>query len=163
MAAKPKLNVHNFPRPPLLEPTPRHLMIKWNGQTLADTRESYWVLETMHPPTYYLPRTSISDTFKLNQTPGLASLCEWKGRATYWDLTNTSTGETVRNKIWSYEAPTPAFKDIKGYLSFYAHDVPWECFVDEEKVTPQEGDYYGGWVTSELEGAMKGGPETWGW
>jgi len=65
--------------------------------------------------------------------------------------------------VWSYESPTPAFRDIKGYVSFYANDVPWECFVDEEKVTPQEGDFYGGWVTSELEGQMKGGPGTWGW
>jgi len=90
-------------------------------------------------------------------------LCEWKGRATYWNVTNQSTGETVQNKVWSYESPTPAFKDIKGCLSFYANDVPWECFVDDEQVTPQEGDYYGGWVTSELEGPMKGGPGTWGW
>ena len=85
------------------------------------------------------------------------------------------------NKIWSYEAPTPAFKDIAGYVSFYANDVPWECFVDDERVTPQEGEchcsidgtgcqfksfsgnFYGGWVTSELEGPMKGGAGTWGW
>lgn len=139
MAAKAKLNVHNFPRPPLLEGIPRHLVIRWNGKTLAETKASYWVLETTHPPTYYLPRTSLSSDFKLTQSPGKASLCEWKGRATYWDLTNKSSGETVRNKIWSYESPTPAFKDIKSYLSFYANDVPWECFVDEEKVSPQEG------------------------
>ncbi|OCT49121.1 hypothetical protein CLCR_05182 [Cladophialophora carrionii] len=163
MAARPKLNVQNFPRPPLLELTRRHLLIRWNGQTLADTKSAYWVLETTHPPTYYLPKSAVSDAFKLKQVPHKASLCEWKGRATYWEVTDNSTGETVKNKVWSYESPTPAFKDIKGYLSFYASDVPWECFVDDEKVTPQEGDYYGGWVTSELEGPMKGGPGTWGW
>ncbi|KIW18523.1 hypothetical protein PV08_02811 [Exophiala spinifera] len=163
MSARPKLIVQNFPRPPLLEQIPRHLLIRWNGHALADTRSSFWVLETTHPPTYYLPRDSISPTFKLSQAPGRASLCEWKGRATYWDVTNQSTGEIVKGKVWSYESPTPAFKDIKGFLSFYANDVPWECFVDDEKVTPQEGDYYGGWVTSELEGPMKGGPGTWGW
>jgi uncharacterized protein (DUF427 family) len=180
MAAKAKLNVQNFPRPPLLEQIPRHLLIRWKGQTLAETRSSFWVLETTHPPTYYLPRNSISDNFKLSQIPHKASLCEWKGRATYWDVINQSTGETVKGKVWSYESPTPAFKNIKGYLSFYANDVPWECFVDDEKVTPQEGeepvcatlsdrlicaagDFYGGWVTSELEGPMKGGPGTWGW
>ena len=83
------------------------------------------------------------------------------------------------NKIWSYESPTPPFKDIKSYLSLYASGVPWECFVDGEKVQPQDGttdhevgilrlltvlgDFYGGWVTSELEGPMKGAPGTWGW
>ncbi|KAJ9610512.1 hypothetical protein H2200_005289 [Cladophialophora chaetospira] len=139
MAAKTKLNVHNFPRPPLLELTSRHLVIRWNGQTLADTKSAYWALETTHPPTYYLPRNSITDAFKLTQVPNKASLCEWKGRATYWEVTNKSSGESVKSKIWSYESPTPAFTDIKGYLSFYASGVPWECFVDDEKVAPQEG------------------------
>lgn len=88
---------------------------------------------------YYLPRNCISDSFKLTQIPNKASLCEWKGRATYWQITNKTTGDKIGNKIWSYESPTPAFKDIRGYLSFYANDVPWECFVDDEKVTPQEG------------------------
>ena len=85
----------------------------------------------------------------------------------------------MSSKVWSYETPTQPFKDIKGYLSFYASGVPWECFVDDEKVQPQDGkliinvllffvdfrigDFYGGWVTSELEGRMKGGPGTWGW
>jgi len=68
----------------------------------------------------------------------------------------------IKNKIWSYEDPTPGFKGIKGYLSFYAN-APWECYVDGEKVEPQEGGFYGGWVTSELEGRMKGGAGTWGW
>lgn len=91
---------------------------------------------------YYLPRTSISSSFKLTQIPNKASLCEWKGRASYWDVTNKATGETVKNKVWSYEAPTPAFQDIKGYVSLYANGVPWECFVDDEKVAPQEGTWH---------------------
>jgi hypothetical protein len=105
----------------------------------------------------------VTDSFKLDVIPNKASLCEWKGRATYWKISQKSSGNSVSAKIWSYEAPTPGFKDIKGYLSFYASGVPWECFVDDEKVAPQDGDFYGGWVTSELEGPMKGGPGTWGW
>jgi uncharacterized protein (DUF427 family) len=88
---------------------------------------------------YYIPRDSITSAFKLTKIPNKASLCEWKGKATYWSLTNKTNGEQIDNKIWSYEAPTPAFKDIKGYLSFYASGVPWDCYVDEEKVAPQEG------------------------
>lgn len=100
-----------------------------------------FVLETYHIPAYYLPRNSISDSFKLIQVPSKASLCEWKGRATYWDIQNSSTGETVKDKVWSYEAPTPAFTEIRGYVSFYANGVPWECFVDDERVSPQEGRF----------------------
>ena len=140
-------------------------------------------LNDWFPIAYYLPRNAVTDAFKITQVPNKASLCEWKGRATYWELSDKSSGESVKSKVWSYEAPTPAFTDIKGYLSFYASGVPWECFVDDEKVAPQEGessrldadrpgnpefdlntgDFYGGWVTSELEGPMKGGPGTWGW
>lgn len=186
MLPKPKLNVHSFPRPPLLEKTPRHLVIKWNSATIADTRDAFWVLETTHPPTYYLPRSSISVPL---QRTGHTSFCEWKGQATYYSLsppppsapsatdsdsgatttkptkptTTTTTPVVAKNKAWSYENPSaPAFAPLKGYVSFYAN-APWECFVDGEKVEAQEGDFYGGWVTSELEGRMKGGPGTWGW
>lgn len=58
--------------------------------------------------------------------------------------------------MWTYERPTEGFRDIKDHLSFYAG--PWECYVDGEKVEPQPGDFYGGWVTSEIQGKIKGGP-----
>ncbi len=90
---------------------------------------------------YYLPRSSLSTSVTLTQIPGKSSLCEWKGKATYWTLKNNATNEEVKGKIWSYEAPTQPFKDIKGYLSFYASGVPWECFVDDEKVQPQDGKF----------------------
>lgn len=78
--------------------------------------------------------------------------CEWKGAATYFTL--TLDGQDVRDRIWTYEAPTARFEPIRGFLSFYAR--PWDCFVDGEQVVPQPGDFYGGWVTSELEGIIKG-------
>lgn len=89
---------------------------------------------------YYLPRSSLSSSVTLTQIPGKTSFCEWKGKATYWTLKNNATNEEVKAKIWSYESPTQPFKDIKGYLSFYASGVPWECFVDHEKVQPQDGE-----------------------
>ena len=163
MATKVKLNVHDFPRPPLLERTPRHLRIKWNGNEVLSSTNSYWALETTHPPTYYIPKADIASAYQLSQTPSKSSICEWKGRATYWDIKDLESDEIVKAKIWSYESPTPAFKDIKSYFSFYASDVPWQCFVDDEQVEPQPGDFYGGWKTSDIEGTMKGGPGTWGW
>ncbi|ORY67594.1 uncharacterized protein BCR38DRAFT_427598 [Pseudomassariella vexata] len=149
MGNKQKLNVQSFPRPPLLERTPRHLQIKWNGQLIADTKEAYWVLETHHPPTYYLPPSAILVT--LAQT-GRSSYCEWKGKATYYDI--PSAEMRVSGRIWSYNTPTKTFEAIRGYLSFYAG--PWDCYVDGEKVEPQPGDFYGGWVTSDIEGIVKG-------
>lgn len=112
---------------------------------------------------YYIPQSAVAEAFRLEKIPNKSSLCEWKGRATYWTITPKTGDAAVSGKIWSYEQPTPGFKDIRSYLSFYASGVPWECFVDGEQVQPQEGDFYGGWVTSELEGPMKGGPGTWGW
>ncbi|KAH7390137.1 hypothetical protein BKA64DRAFT_678515 [Cadophora sp. MPI-SDFR-AT-0126] len=165
MPPKPKLNVQNFPRPPLLERTSRHLQIKWHGQTIADTKEAYWVLETYHAPTYYLPLSSL--TIPLTPTKK-STFCEWKGWAAYYSITlpassssNTNSDskeEIIKDRIWSYESPTKGFKDLKGYVSFYAG--PWDCYVDGELVRPQPGDFYGGWTTSELEGIIKGDAAT---
>ena len=160
MSSTAKLNPRNFPRPPLCEKTPRHLQVKWNDHVIADTKEGYWVLETHHPPTYYFPPASMQVSLQKNSR---STFCEWKGKATYYDIeTPIKPGETVKNRIWSYDSPTGGFQAIKGYLCFYAG--PWDCFVDGEKVEPQPGDFYGGWMTSEIErSTVKGGPGTWGW
>jgi len=157
MPPKPRLNVQSFPRPPLLERTPRHLQVKWRGQVIADTKEAYWVLETYHAPTYYLPPASV--TLPLAQTKK-STFCEWKGWATYYNISLPTEGreEVIKERIWSYEGPTGGFKDLKGYVSFYAG--PWECYVDGELVKPQPGDFYGGWTTSELDGIIKGDAAT---
>jgi uncharacterized protein (DUF427 family) len=157
---KKTLNPRNFPRPPLCESTPRHLEIKWNGHLIASTTSAYWVLETHHPPTYYLPPSALKVPVTANTK---SSFCEWKGRATYYDIANPANpSEVVRNRAWSYDSPTAGFKDIKGYLSFYAG--PWDCFVDGEKVEAQPGDFYGGWMTSDIEKeAVKGAPGTLFW
>ncbi|EFQ26863.1 uncharacterized protein GLRG_02683 [Colletotrichum graminicola M1.001] len=161
MAAHIKMNVQSFPRPPLLEKVSRRLQILWNGQVIADTRDAYMVLETHHPPTYYFPPASVR--VPLERMPR-TTFCEWKGAATYYSITapgSLSTGkpEIVLNRIWSYESPTPTFEAIKGHFSFYAD--PWDCFVDGEAVQPQPGDFYGGWVTSEIEGIVKGTHGNW--
>lgn len=153
----PKLNPRSFPRPPLCEPTPRHLRVVWNNTTIAETTSAYWVLETYHPPTYYLPPSALK--IPLQKTPR-SSYCEWKGQATYYAVEDG--GEVVKDRIWSYDSPTEGFKEIKGFLSFYAG--PWECFVDGERVEAQPGDFYGGWMTSDVErSSVKGAPGTRGW
>ncbi|KAM3536080.1 hypothetical protein MY4038_000546 [Beauveria bassiana] len=156
MAGRAPMNVQSFPRPPLLEQISRHLQIKYKGELIADTTQAYWALETHHPPSillpdtaYYLPPSSVK--VPLTKT-GQRTWCEWKGMATYFSV--RLGGQDVSNRIWTYEEPTGGFEPIRGYLSFYAG--PWDCFVDGEQVVPQPGDFYGGWVTSELQGIVKG-------
>ncbi|CAC9890754.1 unnamed protein product [Aureobasidium pullulans] len=121
-----------------------------DGQTIASTDRAYWVLETYHPPTYYLP----PDSIKLNLTP--------TSRRTFCDFT-TPGGEQVDSRAWTYKEPTPTFAEIKDYVSFYA-DPRWECYVDGELVEPQPGDFYGGWMTSDIvRKSVKGAPGTRGW
>lgn len=156
-----KLNPRNFPRPPLCERTSRHLQIKWqsNGELIADTKEAYWVLETFHPPTYYLPPSSLKVDLTKNSH---SSFCEWKGRASYYEI-KSPDGKTTKNRVWSYDNPSGRFKEIKDYLSFYAGE-PWDCYVDGEKVEAQPGDFYGGWLTSDIDREyVKGAPGTRHW
>lgn len=127
--------------------------VKNTPQTSLSDLDGILTLQTA----YYLPPSSLKAS--LTQTPR-KTWCEWKGRATYWALANpTNPSQTVADRIWSYEKPTPGFEAIKDYLSFYAG--PWDCFVDGEKVEPQPGDFYGGWVTSDIGGIVKGKNGNW--
>lgn len=151
-------SVWDYPRPPRLEPVEDRLRIVFDGITVADTLSGYRVLETSHPPVFYIPPADVRVDL-LEPAPG-QSLCEFKGVARYWTLRHgTRASERV---AWSYPDPTVTFMAIKDALAFYASKVD-ACYVGEERVTPQEGDFYGGWVTSRVVGPFKGGPGTWGW
>ncbi len=158
MSSLPEENVWDYPRPAVLEKFVGTLKIIDHGKVVAETTNAYRVLETSHPPTYYVPSQDVN--MQLFSQNARQTMCEWKGRAAYWDY-NGGVG-TIRNAAWCYEVPTAPFTEIRGYLSFYAQFFE-ECFVNEEKVLPQEGDFYGGWITSNLKGPMKGGPGTMGW
>jgi uncharacterized protein (DUF427 family) len=125
---------------------------------LADSRRTYRVLETASPPTFYIPPEDVH--VELLKPVAGRSFCEWKGAARYWALLSAkgSSGDAV---AWSYPQPTVSFAPIAGYFSFYPVRV--ECYVDGERVRPQEGGFYGGWVTSEIVGPFKGGPGTSSW
>ncbi|WP_161883050.1 DUF427 domain-containing protein [Deinococcus alpinitundrae] len=155
-------SVWAYPRPPRLEHTGKRLQIWLGGELIADTDWStapaFRVLETSHPPGYYLP----PDAFKagvLGRASGSSS-CEFKGAATYWTLTG---GErVVRAAGWSYERPTLAFREMAGCVAVYAGAMD-ECRVAGEVVTPQPGEFYGGWITADIKGPFKGAPGTMGW
>ena len=151
-------SVWDYPRPPRLERTHRRLEVVFNGELIADSIRGWRVLETSHPPTYYLPPEDIR--FAFLRRAGGGSACEWKGKAIYWDVVRES--RVAEKAAWSYPDPTPAFAAIRDHLAFYPARMD-ECRVDGEVVRPQEGGFYGGWITSDLAGPFKGEPGSWGW
>lgn len=153
-----KESVWDYPRPPALEPDSRSVRVEFAGQTIAHTSDACRVLETSHPPSFYIPSVDVDFNFLIN-TP-LQSYCEWKGVAEYWTV---KVGlEFAENAGWSYANPKKEFSAIQDYLSFYPGRMH-ACYVGDEQVIAQDGDFYGGWITSEIEGPFKGGPGTLGW
>jgi len=149
-------SVWDYPRPPRLEPTERRIRVIHAGESIADTTAALRILETSHPPVYYIPPADIT-LEKLRRSATRGSFCEFKGVASYWQLQG---GET--DAAWSYDRPSAPYRALAGYLAFYASRVD-ECWVDDERVVPQEGDFYGGWITRNLDGPFKGGAGTRGW
>lgn len=151
-------SVWDYPRPPKLERTNKHLKIIFNGEVIAETNRAFRVLETSHPPVYYFPPPDVRMKF-LAENSG-SSFCEWKGAASYYDL---QIGEkSVKNAAWFYKNPSERFKEIENYIAFYPSKVD-ACFVDGELVQAQEGNFYGGWITKDIVEPFKGGAGTWRW
>ncbi len=163
-------SVWQYPRPPRVESTTRHLKIEHAGLLIAETNRALRVLETSHPPVYYLPPEDVALEY-LRPSRSAGSSCEFKGIASYWTL-DLSRGRSIAGAgksplvvldvAWSYENPLPAYAELRGYLAFYASRVD-ACYVDDERVTAQPGDFYGGWITSEIQGPFKGAPGTLEW
>lgn len=151
-------SVWDYPRPPRMEKVEERLRVEFNGVTIADTTGAYRVLETSHPPTYYIPQADIKMDYLVPTSR--QTFCEFKGAARYFTI---QVGDRVsENAAWCYPNPTPTYTDMKEYVSFYANQVD-ACWVGDEQVQPQAGDFYGGWITSKVVGPFKGGPGTWGW
>jgi uncharacterized protein (DUF427 family) len=150
--------VWDYPRPPSAEVTSRRVVVELGGRVLAETRRAVRVCETSHPPVYYVPREDVTDGVL---EPGRgASVCEWKGAATYWDA--VVGDRRVEAVGWSYEHPTAGYELLRGAVAFYPAKVD-RALVDGEAVRPQPGRFYGGWITGDVVGPFKGEPGTWGW
>jgi uncharacterized protein (DUF427 family) len=151
-------SVWSYPRPPRLERSSKHVEIWLGDVCVATTDAAFRVLETSHPPTYYLPR----DAFRSDSlAPATGtSLCEWKGAATYVDV--VGGGVRAERAGWTYPRPTPAFAALAGYVSVYPAAMQ-RCTLDGELVRAQPGTFYGGWVTNEIVGPFKGIPGSVGW
>lgn len=155
---RPKESAWDYPRPPRLEPEPRRVRVVVGGKTIADSTRALRVLETSSPPTIYVPFEDVA-TEHLEPAGG-ETVCEWKGRASYHSV---RVGDRLAERAgWTYPEPDPRYPELKNHIAFYAGRVD-ECYLGDERVQPQEGDFYGGWITAEIDGPFKGGSGRLGW
>jgi uncharacterized protein (DUF427 family) len=158
MSGRPKESVRDYPRPPAVERVERHVRGTVRGRVVVDTNRPVRVLETSHPPVYYLPPEDVATELLVPSRH--TSFCEYKGTAHYHHL--VVDDDKRENAAWYYPNPSPGYEEIAGHIAFYAWALD-EATVDGEQVTPQPGRFYGGWITDEIEGPFKGGPGTTGW
>ncbi|MEX5303078.1 DUF427 domain-containing protein [Kocuria sabuli] len=151
-------SVWDYPRPPRTERSAERVEVWLGGVRIASTTAALRVLETSHPPTYYLPREAFADD-SLAPCEG-GSWCEWKGAAAWFDV--RGGGRTARRAAWAYPAPARGFESLRGHVAVLPGAVE-RCVVDGEQVRPQEGGFYGGWITSRVAGPFKGVPGSRGW
>lgn len=148
----------SYPRPPVLDPSSEHVVVRFAGTTVAESRASVRVLETSHAPVYYLPPAELATRFLV--PIDRRTLCEFEGVAAYADLAVANRRSNAA--CWWYPKPTRGFEAIAGWIAFYPSRVD-AITVDGETVRPVAGDFYGGWVTSRVAGPLEGGPGTEGW
>jgi uncharacterized protein (DUF427 family) len=153
-----QVSVWDYPRPPLVVASDRHVLVRYAGVVLCETRRALRLLETSHPPTWYLPRADFR-AGSLRTARG-SSFCEWKGNASYLDVVVADS--VAQAQAWTYLTPTPAFAQLADHVGLYAAAMDG-CFVDGERVRPQPGGFYGGWITNDVAGPFKGVPGSVGW
>ena len=152
-----QVSVWDFPRPPQLVLDQREVIVCWGDKEVARTKRAVIALETAHPPTFYLPWADVAR--HLFQSAGGGSFCEWKGPAQYWSLVDGS--RSINKVAWSYPNPLSGAEIIQDCVALYATAL--HCTVGGERVTPQPGGFYGGWITPELVGPFKGIPGSSNW
>jgi len=152
-------NVWDYPRPPRLEPCTRRARVEFGGHLIADSSRALRVLETSHPPVIYIPAEDFI-AGALVPSDANSTFCEFKGHADYLDV--SAGGKVAEAAAWTYPRPVDAYAALAEHVAVYPEKMD-RCLLDDEVVRPQEGDFYGGWVTNEIEGPLKGGPGTRGW
>jgi uncharacterized protein (DUF427 family) len=151
-------SVWDYPRPPKIAAVTERIRVLLNGLVIADSSRAHRVLETASPPVYYLPPEDVR--MDLLESSDYSTICEWKGVCQYWSV--RAGNRLVENAAWSYPEPLAGYEAIQGHIAFYAGKMD-ACYVGQYLVTPQAGDYYGGWVTPNIVGPFKGEPGTEGW
>jgi uncharacterized protein (DUF427 family) len=152
-------NVGDYPRPPAIEPFSGSILVRFNGELIARSSAGFRILETYHPPTYYLPVKAFAEG-ALRPSQGRQTMCEWKGRASYFDV--VAGDRSAERAAWTYRDPDPRYARLRDHVALYAEPME-EILVDGVRVIPQPGNFYGGWVTPNITGPIKGAPGTTHW
>src|SRR5438552_16214405 len=150
-------SVWDYPRPPALVPCPRRVRVELGGRIVAESAAALRVLETAIPPTVYVPPDDVA--WELLRGTSGHTVCEWKGRASYADV--AVAGHDARRAAWWYPDPVPAYARLRNHVAFYPGRLA--CWLDDERVRPQDGDFYGGWITDDIAGPFKGATGTLRW
>jgi uncharacterized protein (DUF427 family) len=151
-------SVWDYPRPPRVESSDALICVEFGGEVIAESRCALRVLETSHPPVYYLPRSDVR--LRALQPEAGATFCEYKGRAEYFSV--QVKGKKVTRAAWHYPHPRPPYEELAGHVAFYVQAMD-SCSVNGERVTAQPGSFYGGWITADIAGPFKGAAGTEGW
>ncbi len=151
-------SVWDYPRPPRVENTTKHIKVIFNNLIIADTRNAKRVLEKSSPPVYYIPLNDIKTEYFVKTDKH--TVCEWKGLASYYAI--VVGDKRAENAAWFYPDPTQGYTSIKNCVAFYPQKMD-ACYVEGELVKPQSGSFYGGWITDDIVGPFKGEPGTEGW
>jgi uncharacterized protein (DUF427 family) len=157
-------SVWDYPRPPTVRPTAELVVVELGGTVVARTSRAVRVLETSHPPVYYLPFADVAEGALRPvpvDAPGGTTWCEFKGRAVYYDVVG-GDGRVQPRAAWRYPDPAPGYEALADRVALYPGRMD-RCTVDGEPVRAQAGDFYGGWVTSRVVGPFKGAPGTSWW
>jgi uncharacterized protein (DUF427 family) len=149
-------SVWDYPRPPRVEPSTRRARVEFAGVTVADSERALRVLETSQAPGIYFPPQDVSHLEHIERT----SLCEWKGRTVYFDL--VVGDRRAEAAAWAFPDPVARYAELRDFVAFYPQPVD-ACWLGDERVEPNEGTFYGGWITSDVQGPFKGAPGTLHW
>ena len=156
--ARGQESVWDYPRPPRIDDCSANVRVVAGGLTIADSTRTKRILETSHPPVYYIPPQDVDADCLI--AAGHQTWCEWKGTAHYYSMVVPT--KTIENAAWYYPNPTQRYAELEGYIAFYPSKMD-ACYLEDERVRAQEGDFYGGWITSRIVGPFKGAPGTFGW
>lgn len=151
-------SVWDYPRPPAFSPDDRLVTVVLDGEEIARSGGTIRILETSHPPTFYIPPGDVR-VERLEASPH-TSFCEFKGQAIYFNL--RAGDRHIEAAAWCYPDPSPGYGSIAGFFAFYPNKVD-RCTVDGRIVVPQPGEFYGGWITPDVVGPFKGEPGTMAW
>ena len=102
--------------PITVTPTGAHVVVRVNGDVVAETDAALTLQESTYPAVQYVPLADVAPSALTRSDT--TTYCPYKGEANYYDV--TAAGNTVADVIWTYEQPYPAVASIAGHVAFYA-------------------------------------------